>query len=158
MRREKHGQAHTPLYHVWCDIKRRCAHPRHRAYFGIRVCDEWQRFSGFYKWALENGYTPGLWIDRKDSRLGYAPSNCRWVVPSVSNINRRGWSASGFRGVEVRGKRFIARIKTPDRKAPVYLGMFDSAEAAARAYDAKAIELHGEYAFLNFKPALQESP
>jgi hypothetical protein len=33
---------------------------------------------------------------------------------------------------------------------PIYLGAFDSAIEAARAYDRKAVEVHGKYARLNF--------
>jgi hypothetical protein len=33
----------------------------------------------------------------------------------------------------------------------IFIGYFDDEEAAARAYDAKAAELFGEYAALNFK-------
>jgi hypothetical protein len=31
----------------------------------------------------------GLWLDRIDNNLGYAPGNCRWVTPKESARNKR---------------------------------------------------------------------
>ncbi|CAM0946710.1 unnamed protein product [Alopecurus aequalis] len=59
---------------------------------------------------------------------------------------------SGFRGVcQQRSGKYTARICDPVRRARLYLGLFDKAEDAARAYDAEAIRLRGERAITNFK-------
>lgn len=59
-------------------------------------------------------------------------------------------STSLYKGVYLyqRTGRFMARIKHNQKTH--YLGYFDTQEEAGRAYDAKARELFGDYAFLNF--------
>lgn len=82
------------LYRRYNHMKERCSNPNDKRYNryggrGIRVCDEWlQDYNSFETWALNNGYKPGLSIDRIDNDGNYSPDNCRFVTLAENNQNR----------------------------------------------------------------------
>lgn len=78
-------------------------------------------------------------------------SNLRIANRSQNQMNRgmQKNNTSGFKGVTSSGNRWCAYIRCGGVSRN--LGMFDSPEEAARAYDRRALELHGEFAKLNFE-------
>ena len=93
----KHSMCGTSLYAVYNNMKRRCydENSDHYKWYGAenkRVCDEWlgsEGFKHFSKWAMDNGYSEGLQIDRIDNNKGYLPDNCRFVTPKQNCRNKR---------------------------------------------------------------------
>ncbi len=90
----KHGQRHTRLYRIWCNMKNRCLNPNvpHFNRYGgrgISICEEWLDFDSFFKWATESGYQDGLTIERKDTNGNYEPNNCIWVPAARQQHNKR---------------------------------------------------------------------
>lgn len=93
-------------------------------------------------------------VDHIDGNgLNNTRSNLRLATPAENrrNLTREPISASGYKGVYRVYRKWRAMIQV-NRKS-WHLGYFDSAEEAARAYDAAAIIHHGEFASLNFKEA-----
>lgn len=76
--------------------------------------------------------------------------NLRIVTNSQnqSNVGLISTNTTGFRGVRFHKNGWEASLKF--NTTFIYLGRFKSAEDAARAYDSKILELHGELAFTNF--------
>jgi hypothetical protein len=71
----------------------RCNNPNRKdanCYFkkGIRVCEEWKKYENFEKWALHNGYSDILTIDRINSNGNYEPHNCRWITIQEQQRNK----------------------------------------------------------------------
>lgn len=90
----RNGTKHR-LYVIWTNMKRRCkseTNPDYKNYGGrgISVCDEWENnFSSFAEWALNNGYSDQLTIDRIDNDGDYSPQNCRWTTMLIQRHNQR---------------------------------------------------------------------
>lgn len=95
----KHGGTKERLYQIWMGMRRRCGDPKIKDYpryggRGIQVCDEWQDYSVFRKWAISNGYDQcaefqKCTLDRIDPNGNYEPDNCRWVDIKTQENNRR---------------------------------------------------------------------
>lgn len=87
------GKRHVNrLYSIWRNMKSRCYNPNtpkfnYHGGKGVRVCDEWQDYIGFHKWAIANGYSEDLTIDRINGSGNYEPENCRWATYKEQSYN-----------------------------------------------------------------------
>lgn len=90
-----HGESHTRLHRIWLGMKDRCYNKNAKNYQhyggrGIFVCDEWLgNFESFRDWAISNGYSNSLSIDRVNVDGSYEPTNCRWATAKEQNNNKR---------------------------------------------------------------------
>lgn len=80
-----HGMTGTRLYGCYKNMMSRCFREKdihYNAYGkrGITVCDEWKHNSrAFIDWALNNGYSDNLTLERINVNGNYEPSNCTWI-------------------------------------------------------------------------------
>ena len=92
------------LYRIWSEMKRRCENSDRHNYRnyggrGIKVCQEWKSsFETFREWALNNGYSDELSIDRIDNGGNYEPSNCHWVTDKEQANNKRSNKLIAYKG------------------------------------------------------------
>lgn len=83
----KHGESRTELGKSWYRMRARCK--TNPYYENVSICPEWSDYNAFATWAKNNGYKPGLSLDRIDCKGNYEPTNCRWVSWKDQQNNRR---------------------------------------------------------------------
>jgi hypothetical protein len=93
-----HGLKNHRIYSIHRNMMTRCyykvaTHYESYGGRGIAVCDDWSNkengFINFYNWAMENGYSDDLSIDRIDVNGNYEPSNCKWATTIEQSLNKR---------------------------------------------------------------------
>lgn len=119
---------------------------RHGFILGVQVKSHCVAF------ALANDRWPEGQVDHRDTDQGNnRPNNLREATNQQNSFNRRSHkdSTSSFKGVSRRPSgRWVAQIMRDGRQ--FYLGIFDSEQAAAQAYDVAAAQKFGDFARLNF--------
>lgn len=89
-----HNLSGTRLHRIWKDMRRRCNNPNRNNYKnyggrGIKVCEEWNDYATFHEWAINNGYSDELSIERIDNDGNYEPINCKWITMDEQKLNTR---------------------------------------------------------------------
>lgn len=99
-------------------------------------------------WLYVHGEWPAGLLDHKDSvKTNNAIANLRPATSAQNSARRKTVrKLAPSRGVFPHGPGFVARIHTGGKRH--YLGYFSTAAAAKSAYEAKAKEIHGEFAFV----------
>lgn len=92
----KYPNANKHILSSYNAMMNRCYFTTNHAYHlyggnGVKVCQEWvDNYFSFEKWSLENGWKPGLVIDKdiKGTGLLYSPENCMWATQK-QNSNKK---------------------------------------------------------------------
>ena len=154
-----HGLQNTRIYNIWTCMKNRVFNVKYKRYIdyggrGITICEEWLDVQNFYNWAITNGYSGELSIDRIDNDGNYCPENCRWTTQTIQCRNKRIYknNTSRYRGVcyNKGNNKYVAYIIV--NKKQIHLGTFKTTVEGAVAYNNYIIENNLEGFILNEIP------
>ncbi len=117
----KHGDAplgkKTSLYRSWQNLKSRCLYKGAKGYdtcggLGLTFKRAWLEFVVFREWCLENGYTEGACLCRKNKNVGYFPGNIEFVTKPRGghrkNGLRRGFSQEEIKAIRESKQNYAA--------------------------------------------------
>lgn len=152
----KKGEQFTVLYDE-CDHELVAKYKWHRAAHGYvrgrAIIDPSGHPILMHRLFLGLQNNDGVFADHKNwNRLDNRRENIRVCTVGENNLNHRirRDNKSGYKGVywHKRDEKFVSCVRLC--RQVFSLGYFDCPIEAAKAYDKKAKELHGEFAYLNF--------
>ena len=121
---KSHGYSGTSVYKLWGSIVKRCENPKTAQYKyyggrGIKIDETWRYDAkAFCDWAMANGYSKGLEIDRIDNNGDYTPQNCHFVTHKENcGVNKRRLSIKN-----TTGERNICPTKSGTFEAWAFVG------------------------------------
>lgn len=99
-------KARKRLNKIWLGINKRCSSEElDYGSRGITVCEEWRPphskgFENFYSWAIDNGYSNSLTLERLNVNGNYEPDNCTWITKEEQNFNKRNTIYVEYEGIK----------------------------------------------------------
>lgn len=144
------------IYIKWKQMRNRVNYAKGKMYArykqrGITVCDEWN--NDFDRFKNDMGDIPfkDAELDRIDNDKGYYKENCRWVTREQNRINKSSidGSTSKYKGVCWNKQRRMWESTIHKNGRRYHLGFSNNEQECAKLYNNKALELFGEYAYLN---------
>lgn len=111
----------------------------------------WHKNQYLHRMILE--YFGPLHVDHKDRNpFNNQKNNLRIATPTqnCANSGKRSSNWSQFKGVRKRDNKNYYEACITIKGKYIYLGSYKTQKEAALAYDKKALEIHGEFAVLNF--------
>lgn len=111
-----HGLRKHKLYTTWHNMKARCLNKKNYQYKdyggrGITVSKIWAKsFISFYNWAMKNGWSPSLTLDRVDNNRGYYPTNCKFSTRNGQSRNQRSNHLITYNGLTLCCSEWADRI------------------------------------------------
>lgn len=129
------------LYSIWSDMRKRCNNKNNKEFHnyggrGIKVSDEWERnYLKFHEWAIDNGYSDDLTLDRIEVNGNYESTNCKWSTWSEQGQNKRlsPRNTSGISGVTFNKKRGLYTVRIGTGGKRIYVGDYPTIEEARNA-------------------------
>ena len=125
-------------YHVWVMMKQRVLNPKNKSYHnyggrGICIAQEW--ISDFNCFLNDMGRRPykHFQLDRIDNDGDYCKTNCRWVSPTIKQLNRGSYKGLLPKGIRSCAKKFKVCINVKGK--PYYIGTFDTLAEATKERD-----------------------
>lgn len=137
-----------PFYRKWVGMLERCYSEKYKlknpSYNDATVCSDWLSFMNFKFWMEKQD-----WYDKEldkdllfENNKIYSPDKCLFISHDVNKFmtERTRFRGDYPLGVDLQGSRFRARCSNLG-KGVLYLGMFESPEAAHLAWVKKKSEL-----------------